>query len=92
MKTDQSENSAPVPKKVKVAKRIGTVGALLLGLSLYALFSEDPGAIYPELENPVLVYGLLAFSIMAIAAEQVIKAPYYRSLKQNEQTDEQKET
>ncbi|WP_193952783.1 hypothetical protein [Pontibacterium sinense] len=69
------------PKKVRVAKRIGTVGALILGLSIYALLSDDPGSFYPELANPNVVTGMMVLAIICIAIEQFIKIPYYQEVK-----------
>ncbi len=69
------------PKKVRVAKRVGTVGALILGLAIYAHLSDDPGSIYPELANPNFVTGMIVLAIICIAIEQLIKIPYYRDLK-----------
>jgi len=69
------------PNKVRVAKRVGTVGALILGLAIYAQLSDDPGSIYPELANPNFVTGMIVLAIICIVIEQLIKIPYYRDLK-----------
>lgn len=69
------------PKKIRIAKRIGTVGALVLGLSIYALLADDPGAIYPELADRQVVILMMICSVLCIAAEQFIKIPYYREKK-----------
>lgn len=81
------------PKKVRVAKRVGTVGALILGLAIYAQLSDDPGSIYPELANPNFVTGMIVLAIICIAIEQFIKIPYYQEVKaRSEQETSNKET
>jgi len=75
------------PKKVRVAKRIGTAGALILGLSLYALFSDDPATIYPSLADRNIVILMLLVSVCFIGTEQLIKIPYYRSLRESKKED-----
>ncbi len=77
-----------LPKKVRIARRLGTVGALMLGLGLFALFSDNPGKVYPELANQTFVISLMVVAVLLIAAEYAIKLPYYRQLRE-EQEDAQ---
>lgn len=86
MPTEETTKQA-LPKRVRVARRIGTVGALLLGLGLYALFAENPGTIFPELENQLVAISVAVAGICGIIAEQIMKRPYYKTLQAKNQSE-----
>jgi len=61
-----------INKKIFIINVLGLPGALLIGLSLYALFGAEGNAFHPALNNLTIVYNMLIFGI-AIEAWQLYK-------------------
>ena len=69
---NRQEQLNDVNRKIFIINILGAPGAILIGLSLYAIFEADGNAFHPALNNLPIVYSMLVFGV-AIEAWQLFK-------------------
>lgn len=67
-----------IRKKISLVNLLGTPGALLLGLGLYALFGAKGDPLFPILNNTTVVYLMVVVGVVIEIVQFVVLLPLFK--------------
>lgn len=68
-----------IKRKIRLAKSIDSIGALILGLGLYAKYGANADAIHKYLSEDSVVFGLLLSGVVLLAIGAILSIVFTRA-------------